>query len=659
MEISNQAIINILKYLRDPENNNFTNKKVKAIIDDQKQISSDYYDRVIDQPTYHNQLKQLMKDWYTAHKSILTINKISSDPEIINHDLLLSSFGYPYSRYHSSQQKKKLSTIINDLYARKCSPSVLADILNTLNVEDIYIFEYWLHRKEDDSLVFKPQVVCRRGTIYIPDEFFNDTEVGFHEAIDNDPYWPADFDEFDIIDIDNESAFPLPSLSPFFGLGISHDLLKSKQSIIYINRVMRNEYNLWMYGDAHATTGNTEDPIDFNPDKPAQNETYGDPLVSTPVGSITRYIKIESYDNVVSMLELMIAITGLYYYVYGYNFTEFPSPNEIRHPESDLPDSIMNNIGLLKEKFDYVYQVPETREEREAQLLYESEHFIQNNNYTFVNLTPDDIIDPEDNIISLLLLRLNPTFYNYIKFYIEYDENQNLSENKYSEDCLYELVQTLDDYLVEKGFEPTNFIFNLKGQLMDKTHLKTVIDYFKPYYTRLLKTYYANIIKDVPGDVLRVGDKLLTQNSYKMYDYFLRYPKTDIVDDIEPNYKLELRDPLMITSYPALYMSDITVNNNAITISIWSDTNDGDEINIYYDNSVPLYNNVPLTTTPFTFVFNMTEQINTLNIRATNVGSNTICDGHISYTNVTEGNEIQEFHLEYNETDSSNIYYIP
>lgn len=497
IQINLENFFKIIAYLRDNSSVDFKDEKFVSIISDEFSKTNEYYEQVINQNTHTDLLGDLIKQWYTANKAFLTQTKMSSNIDMVDTDLLLRSFGYPYSGLHSSSQKKSLCLNINSMYARKCEPEVINDVLKSFGVSNMYLFEYWV-RKKNDQILLVPEVVIRSGVAFLDN--LNELEVELDSAVMSDPHWR--YTEAQLLALNAQNKIRLPSLSPYFGVAFASNWLDNRKVILALVRIMRNQYNEWMYGDAHATSGNILfDPAGFNPDAPQQGLAHGDVTLMTPAGNISRDIYIPSFGNVISLLELMMSIS----YVYNKTFlrtTTYDEPNELKHYELLLGDEFLDDDVMLVNELNKTYTMPDTRAERDQLLQDEKDKFLGNNPFEFVKT-------PLGN--GPTLQKLSSTYYDFLNSYID---------NGIGSEILYELLQVLDFHVSNLGYEPCNFIFCLPDTAKSGNAVKTVINHFKPYHCRLLSYMFYLIFKDIPGDVLRIDDNMFQSIYHKIVDIF-------------------------------------------------------------------------------------------------------------------------------------------
>ena len=232
----------------------FLNSKLESTLLDTQDISLNFFNNIIEQSIYYStdwlRFKNLLLDWYTSYSFFMNVHKNISNPEYINKDLMLESFGYPYSSYHNDDVKKSLLLNYVSLLKGKGTPETLRDMLFFTTIQNLYFFEYWLVQDYTkigtDSLNFVPEIVfapADGSTINIDslskkytDLFDKSTNTWF------DPHWF--YEAQDVLNLNSTSDITLPSMTPYYGLSFFVDWQASQKNItIKINRMLTDQYN--------------------------------------------------------------------------------------------------------------------------------------------------------------------------------------------------------------------------------------------------------------------------------------------------------------------------------------------------------------------------------------------------------------------------------
>ena len=209
----------------------------------------DYFLNVIDQSSFntedYNKLRKLLIDLFATHRTLASQSISSTDPHsLMNSDLdeLFRSFGYPHSTQLRGIDENPLDQKVNffldlvNLYKVKGTPQSLLEVLQYYGVTKLDIYEFVLKLFNDsDTLIFDGKVVTgtsiTQPTLQIP----------YNNLTENDPHWL--YTKQQILDLNNTNKINLPSQSPYLGIQPIIDLDGVEFSII--SRIVQDQYQSW------------------------------------------------------------------------------------------------------------------------------------------------------------------------------------------------------------------------------------------------------------------------------------------------------------------------------------------------------------------------------------------------------------------------------
>lgn len=448
----------------------------EAILRDEKSKTLEYFENVVDQYCFstndYYRLKNLIVDWYSSQKSLITISRNSTDVfslPVEYLDELFRSFGYDISLDLVRDNTKPYFFLdLVNLYKIKGTPLSIYKSLGYYGL-DVDISEYWLTINSKNDLVFRSEDLNFDEEVYP----LYTLDTPFSSFTTNDPHWI--YTEDDIRNRLVNESIKLPSKSPYFSIRSKTNLTSLNKALSILFRIVEDDY------------------YNYKNNNIIKN----------------RNIKLKELNIYCNILELYITCL----YLYNYYFTNYGDNSDLTNKylcynESNLDLSYINTeyTNLLSRSVDYDDVV--------------SKRILYLNNFNRI-LSSNFLLNI--NNIGDLLYSLNATLK------LQIDEKINSTTGGLTE--LYTIVQTLSIWIKDNLYEDvpllSNFIF---GYLFKK--LYNVIDFFKPYHSRLVNIYNVGVINDPLHDTLLFKDYHTKYLIKKLFS-FDTADSTGIIDELD------------------------------------------------------------------------------------------------------------------------------
>ena len=423
----------------------------------------DYFSSVIDQTSFntddYNRLRNLFIDLFATFRTKATLSSQVTDPHSLpNSDLdeLFRSFGFNYSTIlrgvdeNPLEQKVQLFLDLVNLYKIKGTPRSLVEVLQYFGIPEIDIYEFFLKLNSNGNLVFDGTVVA--GTTINPPGLI----VPYVTATIGDPHWI--YTESQIKLLNSINKINLPSKSPYIGVAPQVSLENAESSLL--QRLMQDQYSEYINTSTGAyyekIHGSNAGEIKYFKDHPENNSEW---VYLYPAGgNLTLNAEITFYGEVRSFLELYLAT------IYKFNSLYFVGDESQRFLCYDGSNS---NYAEVSEDFSTLSNtVPSSRID---QKLKQQQYL---NIYSRLSIT-NFLVDR--NSCGNILKSINPVLKNSLD--LDVDPYQTLAS------LLSDVNRWVRNNL---GLGFINFGFVLFGIADFFRELKPVIDFFKPYRTRLL-----------------------------------------------------------------------------------------------------------------------------------------------------------------------------
>ncbi|NPB00312.1 MAG: hypothetical protein GXO10_02960, partial [Crenarchaeota archaeon] len=268
--------------------------------DAQHLVAENYFDRNIDLSSFvaydYTNVKKFLIDWYAAARTLVDIHKniadvYSSDDEQLN--LWAESFGFIYPELIPESAKPTFLLELVNLYKIKGSPESLLKLVQFLNYTDFKVFEYWLVADQnaydliyDDG--FRYDEIPPRHLLFIGklvgrmlEQHPMEIKYGYDQFKAKDAHWYLTKQD---ISQKTEEPISLPSLTPYFGLfNMQYVTKKWLPTIAYLSRLIYKAY-----------------------------QDYKDNGINPQT------ILVDKYNGLVSLLELHLAMSWLFFVKIGY-----------------------------------------------------------------------------------------------------------------------------------------------------------------------------------------------------------------------------------------------------------------------------------------------------------------------------------------------------
>ncbi|MCK9556180.1 hypothetical protein M0R36_10260, partial [bacterium] len=207
-----------------------------------------FYDRVLKVRCHDSsdniRLNNLLTDWYSSLKTLSTEHRNLSDPfkaDLEDIDKLLESYGINFYHWLTPSSKPYFLMDLVNLYHIKGSPLSVSEAIKYFFQLDNEIYEYWLeYVPAGPDLVFRgiaslnnTSIPGWQSEIYRP-----------YSTLNTDPHWY--YTKQNILDLHAVSKIKLPSMTPFFNVVLSANIMDLKKAYLILSYRARLEYQQWL-----------------------------------------------------------------------------------------------------------------------------------------------------------------------------------------------------------------------------------------------------------------------------------------------------------------------------------------------------------------------------------------------------------------------------
>ncbi|OQB41036.1 MAG: hypothetical protein BWY04_01066 [candidate division CPR1 bacterium ADurb.Bin160] len=469
----------------------------KAIAESERSKTQSYFETIVDQICFRTsdqlRLRELLINWYSSIKSLITISKSSSDVFSLPSaylDELFRSFGYPCNLDRLTNLTKAYFFLdLVNMYKVKGTPFDLYKVLNYYGLGEIDIVEFWLMKNEKSNLVFRAKEVYPDSNIYkIPV-----TDIPFETLIKNDPHWLLTKET--ILRKNKTSIINLPSKSPYFAIRARNLITNLLKGILVLMNELHKEYEEW------ESTGTLE----------------------------IRDIEITHLKIRVSLLELFLSCCYIFKKMYD---EKYGSDKIIDLSRYLCYNGELTDFNDIYQEYDsYIYTRPNTRTEQKEKLEEFTNLFYRPMTENFLR---------SDTNIGDLLYQINPSLKLTLDEWPDFDRQTILFSY---------LINDLSDWLKYTANMDSPYLTNwIYGNIFDD--LKEVINFFKPYRARL-----AGILDTLLFDA-RLGNTIIVEDDLKKIEVTQRivdfntpnsipcciYPEMECEDSTATFYSRETYD---------------------------------------------------------------------------------------------------------------------
>jgi len=421
---------------------------LEALAKSEKTKSENFFNTTMDQFTFssddYTRLKSFLIDWYAALKTITASQDTVSDPFSIpdSHlDELFRSFGFDHS--------VRLSVPDNKVNENKVN--LFLDLVNLYKIKGSprSIFELLQYYKLNNIDIYEFWLEKATDTSlhfkgqYVIGNSNNKTVhyFPFSSIVANDPHWILT--ESQILELDRTNKINLPSKSPYFAIRPNYEL---KVIPPILARTCQDQY------DEFISTGSIID----------------DTALISELG--------ENF----SLLELYLSCIYIFNELYD---TGKSGPTIFKC--YDGTNVVYTDI--IAEHNALTSTPPTSKEDRDAKLIQYYDLFTRPETSNFLQ---------NKDTAKTLLNTINPTLYTQINTFYESQPSDTLSS----------LLRDLGDWIEKEISEDfTNMAYLVLGMNSFSEDFGEVIDFFKPYRSRLIDFELIDVENKLAGSI-RVGD---------------------------------------------------------------------------------------------------------------------------------------------------------
>ena len=466
----------LMRYFRgDSVPNLDTNLIILA--EDSKAKATTLFNENIDLACYatedYKRLRNFLIPWYASLRSFSSTMRSASDVRSLPEDHLnelINSFGFVDSLEDISKSNKIdfFYDLVN-LYKIKGTPTALERILFYFGIPNVELIEYWLQYDNDNNLIFHPVII---GNDVTGSSAYN---IDFETITNNDPHWFLKKNEINQLFLNNKIAFP--SKTPYFGLRPVLQISGSNinPNLAILSRIIQDMYSNYLSG------------------------------------------VIPNKDLIVSDINVTASILDIYL-AWAYSF------NYINPKTQDTNDDcLMIYNGSMNNTYDSIielYNNITSRKNIDTRDELKNKQELLNTYFTRLKST-SFLIDL--NTAGTILQVLNPTLKSSIDNLLQIDNGTYI---------LKVLIKNLSFWIKKNISSYTSDLSVITFGFSALTHLSNVINFFKPYRSRLV-TVEHNFIIDNP-----LHDTVITEDSFRVEETnnFIDYDTADSIPSYEENF---------------------------------------------------------------------------------------------------------------------------
>lgn len=463
----------LMRYFRgDSVPNLDTNLIILA--EDSKAKATTLFNENIDLACYatedYKRLRNFLIPWYASLRSFSSTMRSASDVRSLPEDHLnelINSFGFVDSLEDISKSNKIdfFYDLVN-LYKIKGTPTALERILFYFGIPNVELIEYWLQYDNDNNLIFHPVII---GNDVTGSSAYN---IDFETITNNDPHWFLKKNEINQLFLNNKIAFP--SKTPYFGLRPLLQISGSNinPNLAILSRIIQDMYSNYLSG------------------------------------------VIPNKDLIVSDINVTASILDIYL-AWAYSF------NYINPKTQDTNDDcLMIYNGSMNNTYDSIielYNNITSRKNIDTRDELKNKQELLNTYFTRLKST-SFLIDL--NTAGTILQVLNPTLKSSIDNLLQIDNGTYI---------LKVLIKNLSFWIKKNISSYTPDLSVITFGFSALTHLSNVINFFKPYRSRLV-TVEHNFIIDNP-----LHDTVITEDSFRVEETnnFIDYDTADSIPGYE------------------------------------------------------------------------------------------------------------------------------
>lgn len=225
---------------------------------DEKTIVLDFFTSTLDLPCFwskdHRRFRQLLTDWYTAQRTMISKAKNLNDIYSLNNselNELISSFGFPYPHEISTRKKAIFLSNLIQMYKYKGTPRTFVQALEYFDFNDIVLSEWYIDVNENG---LDEGFVARSVPVYPRSEKNNELLINtmpYENFIESDSLWYLDNTGIvnsnnveSIYDIYNDSntKIKLPSLTSIISVTANANIQNIKVDLSILHRKLQESF---------------------------------------------------------------------------------------------------------------------------------------------------------------------------------------------------------------------------------------------------------------------------------------------------------------------------------------------------------------------------------------------------------------------------------
>jgi len=426
---------------------------IKTLSKDELAIARKLFKDNIDQNCYYTddykRLKEFIVNWYATHKTVSSIQKEASDPFSLpdeHLDELFRSFGYNFSTELSLYNYETNQTKVNfflDLVNLYKIKGTPRSIIEALQYYNLNPVEIIEYRLIENLV---EELVFRGESVYSSTGSplnASIIDVSFDIMTGSDPHWMLSESKIEELRLINK--INLPSKTPYFSIRTQSDLSELEAVIAALMYNVENQYASW------KSTGNVP----------------------------TRDTEITQFGYKGSLLEIYLSCV----YLFNDKYPTGVSGNRYLSYDGTASTSIQ----IINEYNDLISN-PATRQIRESNLILFRNTFTKSSSNKFLKN-----LDSAGNILQ----ELRPSLKTDLDSVLD-----TTTDDKVLSRFLRDLQRWIQ-INIGSGY-PNLAYFVLAYSLTDD--IKNVIDFFKPYRSRLSSADLIYVINNPLMDSIRISD---------------------------------------------------------------------------------------------------------------------------------------------------------
>lgn len=507
--------INLMKYFKGKSTPELDTNLI-IIAEDSKAKAATLFSESIDEDGHNSddyqRLKNFLIPWYGALRSMPSTMANASDARSLPEDHLnnlISSFGFVDSLSEITHTNKIdfFYDLVN-LYKIKGTPEAIEKVLGYFGISDVEVVEYWLKYNSNRELIFHPELVSQ-PTIGV--DIIESADIDFDYVTENDPHWMLSKNQVNQLFLNNRIAFP--SKSPYFAIRPTTPLTGGSliPTISIVSRLIQDYYSSYISGII-----------------------------------IPKNIKIQVLNVYASIFDLYLAT------IYSYNLVHNKT-----NDSSSLSFLCYNgDMSLTNDDiFDFYTSMitrenSSTRSELEANKNDYFNYFTKLRSTNFINqfTSAGDVLNTSNKDLKDII----DSYYSFNKG-----------------DYVFKLLlRNLTEWIKNNILYTTPELLSLMYGFSSYEYITNVINFFKPYRSRLILVEHIYKIDNPCLDAVLVDDMVLTEINQNVIDFDTGDSTGNIIPDPDET------PPYVSTGNPVYYSRNTFDNGSNFDIGASLDDED-------------------------------------------------------------------------------------